>query len=170
LIGLRDVGTPLGRTFASRLSIGRFAMRNVPFLVGFLLVIGGVLLLAPYGRAGDVDPRDQEIARLKEENAKLKEQLLDLALDLKLREAKVAQLKQQLARREPVLKDLKLDLTPAPTRPGAAPASPKTPGNWVPREINGMTYYLVPCGQEVRGVGQLLIKTGTMASPSPARR
>ena len=87
-----------------------------------------------------VDPYaelNRENAALAQENAELKRQVTDLKAQVRTMARQIAQLKSRAAP------------APSPPRPFQMPGTERrleTPGrDWVPREFNGQTVYIIPC-------------------------
>jgi hypothetical protein len=141
---------------------------------------------APSADAGDAgDARDLEIARLKLQIQKLEAEKELLALQLKVSDKKVADLERAGARL-PAADEVRVAPYVAPRLDSGSinpfnaivPQSNTTPKNWVPREFNGQTYYLIPLSetQEASGIGTLTITGGTVklrnaeSKPAPATK
>ena len=121
----------------------------------------GVLAGASTIRAdepGKTDPKDVEISALR---AKVSAQSNEIQ---KLR----AEVKQLKARQE-----LKLFFTPPATQPVVpGPQLPGAPGaqvpsNWIPRETNGIKYYLIPLGDDA-GRPQTVVVPSVPSNAAPA--
>lgn len=91
-------------------------------------------------------PKPDDVTRLEKEVAKLREQVERLTQErdaareaAKMSRRQVLQMTQELAQRP-------IQLEPPRLGP-YVPQAGQVPGNWSPRQFNGMTFYVIPIGE-----------------------